>query len=47
MMTREEVLKDMAEIMDDCDYIVRRIQILKSNAKSVIDALMARKEDGR
>ena len=45
-MTRDEIAKDLQEIMDDCDYITRRIQILKSNAKAVADALAfeARKE---
>ncbi len=45
-MTNEEILKDVAEIMDDCDYITRRVQILKQNAKAVADALAyeARKE---
>jgi hypothetical protein len=45
-MTKEEILKDLTEIMDDCDYITRRVQILKSNAKAVADALAyeARKE---
>ena len=38
-MTADEIRKDLAEIMDDCDYIVRRVQILKSNAKAVSDAL--------
>lgn len=39
-MTKEELLKDMTEIMEDCDYIIRRVQILKSNARSVTNALM-------
>ncbi len=45
-MTKEEIMKDLAEIMDDCDYIVRRVQILKGNAKAVADAVAfeARKE---
>ena len=43
-MTKEELLKDMAEIMDDCDYIIRRVQILQSNARSVANALMEIKE---
>lgn len=45
-MTKDEMAKDLQEIMDDCDYIVRRVQILKSNAKAVADALAfeARKE---
>ena len=38
-MTADEIRKDLAEIMDDCDYITRRVQILKSNAKAVADAL--------
>ena len=38
-MTRDEITKDLQEIMDDCDYIVRRIPILKQNAKAVADAL--------
>lgn len=43
-MTKEELLKDMAEIMEDCDYVIRRVQILKSNARSVTNALMEIKE---
>ena len=38
-MTKDEIAKDLQEIMDDCDYIVRRVQILKQNAKAVADAL--------
>lgn len=38
-MTREEILKDVTEIQADCDYIIRRVQLLKSNAKSVENAL--------
>lgn len=36
---KNEILKDVAEIMDDCDYITRRVQILKTTAKAVADAL--------
>lgn len=38
-MTKAEILKDVSEIMSDCDYIIRRVQLLQSNAKSVADAL--------
>ena len=38
-MTKDEITKDLQEIMDDCDYITRRVQILRSNAKAVADAL--------
>ncbi len=38
-MKKEEILKDLAEIEADCDYIMRRIQILKSNARAVADAI--------
>lgn len=45
-MTKEEILKDLAEIEVDCDFIIRRVQILKGNAKAVADAVAfeARKE---
>ena len=33
------ILKYVEEIKIDCEYITRRIQILKSNVKAVADAL--------